>query len=133
MRDDLSGQVIVFNGEIYNYGELRPELKSVGSHFSSNSDTEVLLKRELRLHWLVASTERDGGVCPVGGEKARTHDESRPSRHQATLLVHCRWLLSFASDDQISLAYPAERLRNVRRSGFRIPLHIGVPHTLEGS
>ncbi|MBK9303629.1 MAG: asparagine synthase (glutamine-hydrolyzing) [bacterium] len=44
MRDDLSGRVIVFNGEIYNYGELRPELKSVGSHFSSNSDTEVLLK-----------------------------------------------------------------------------------------
>lgn len=34
---------LVFNGEIYNYRELRDELKAVGHHFSNDTDTEVIL------------------------------------------------------------------------------------------
>lgn len=34
---------LIFNGEIYNYRELRQELQSMGYSFHTNSDTEVLL------------------------------------------------------------------------------------------
>src|SRR3989338_2479096 len=34
---------IVFNGEIYNYQELRPELEKKGHRFSSDTDTEVIV------------------------------------------------------------------------------------------
>jgi asparagine synthase (glutamine-hydrolysing) len=34
---------IVFNGEIYNFPELRPELEAQGHHFSTHSDTETIV------------------------------------------------------------------------------------------
>lgn len=36
-------KIIVFNGEIYNYKELREDLKKKGYDFSTNSDTEVVI------------------------------------------------------------------------------------------
>lgn len=44
MRNLENGDVIVFNGEIYNFLELRERLSGIGVQFNTNSDTEVLLK-----------------------------------------------------------------------------------------
>ena len=51
---------LVLNGEIYNYKEIRRELESQGVTFTTNSDTEVLLKafRE----WNVAALDKLNGM-----------------------------------------------------------------------
>lgn len=43
MYNETGDIVIVFNGEIYNYQELREELINKGHVFSNNADTEVLI------------------------------------------------------------------------------------------
>ena len=58
---DASGRyTITFNGEIYNYLELRTELESLGSRFRSASDTEVLLEGFAR--WGTAVLPRLNGM-----------------------------------------------------------------------
>lgn len=44
MHDRESGNWIVYNGEIYNFREIRDELERLGTKFVSHSDTEVVLK-----------------------------------------------------------------------------------------
>jgi asparagine synthase (glutamine-hydrolysing) len=44
MVDSDTGLVIVFNGTIYNYPQLKHELKNKGHHFFSSGDTEVIIK-----------------------------------------------------------------------------------------
>ena len=43
MHSEDSNISIVFNGEIYNYIELRKELSTIGYRFRSNTDTEVII------------------------------------------------------------------------------------------
>jgi asparagine synthase (glutamine-hydrolysing) len=43
MHDALTGNAIVFNGEIYNFQQLRKDCELAGDIFKSNSDTEVIL------------------------------------------------------------------------------------------
>lgn len=42
-RSRCGGYVLIFNGEIYNYKEIKEELIDLGCSFDTNSDTEVLL------------------------------------------------------------------------------------------
>jgi len=51
---------IIFNGEIYNYLELRAELKDLGAVFITNSDTEVLLAAWMR--WGATSLSKLSGM-----------------------------------------------------------------------
>jgi asparagine synthase (glutamine-hydrolysing) len=43
MVNSVNGDVLTFNGEIYNFRELRGDLEAKGYQFRSQSDTEVLL------------------------------------------------------------------------------------------
>src|SRR3974390_1098317 len=44
MVDAVTGLVLVFNGEIYNYLELRTRLAGEGQAFQSTGDTAVMLR-----------------------------------------------------------------------------------------
>jgi asparagine synthase (glutamine-hydrolysing) len=60
MTDVSETMWIVFNGEIYNYRELRAELSALGSRFRSQSDTEVIL--ESYKQWGVECLKRLNGM-----------------------------------------------------------------------
>lgn len=57
------GSWVVFNGEIYNYVELREELKTYGCHFKTTSDTEVIL--EAYRTWGTACLDRFNGMWGI--------------------------------------------------------------------
>ena len=60
MHSAETGDVLVFNGEIYNYLELRAELEAAGTRFVSNSDTEVILRAYAA--WGLAAVPRFRGI-----------------------------------------------------------------------
>ncbi len=55
---------LIFNGEIYNFKELRKELEKVGYQFKTKSDTEVILHGYEE--WGVGCFERLNGMFAVG-------------------------------------------------------------------
>ncbi len=70
---DVEGRVcVVFNGEIYNYRELRTELEGKGHRFVTDSDTETILAafRE----WGDACVERLHGMFALAVFDTRTRD-----------------------------------------------------------
>jgi asparagine synthase (glutamine-hydrolysing) len=104
-----SGQVsIVFNGEIYNYIELRESLKRSGHTFVTNSDTEVILR--LYLEYGPESVRQLNGMFAFviydRAKKrlfaARDHFGIKPLYY----FVDDRHLL-FASEIKAILAHPA--------------------------
>src|ERR1019366_4767146 len=60
MHSTDGGLTIVFNGEIYNYVEIRQELKQCGHVFSTQSDTEVIL--EAYAKWGSECVQRFNGM-----------------------------------------------------------------------
>jgi asparagine synthase (glutamine-hydrolysing) len=63
MSSDDGSATVTFNGEIYNYLELREELLAKGHRFRSNSDTEVILAAYLQ--WGLSCFERLAGMFSI--------------------------------------------------------------------
>jgi len=59
-RGPLGDQVLLYNGEIYNYVEIRDELKAMGYVFETECDSEVLLKSDLK--WGQACLSKFNGM-----------------------------------------------------------------------
>jgi asparagine synthase (glutamine-hydrolysing) len=106
----VDGTTITFNGEIYNYVELRAELVRLGHSFRTTSDTEVLLRMYLqygddcirRLNGMFAFALYDAGRQRV--VFARDHFGIKPLYLQRS---HERVL--FASEIKGILEHPAAR------------------------
>lgn len=61
---DAEGQVqLVFNGEIYNYLDLRNELKTLGFVFKTQTDTEIILNSYK--HWGIECFRRFNGMFAI--------------------------------------------------------------------
>ncbi len=101
-------RVIVFNGEIYNFIELRRELEAAGRVFQTRSDTEVLLQGYE--HWGEAVVEKLNGMFAfviwdeMSGQVFVARD-----RFGEKPLYSCRLpdgKLAFASEIKALLAHP---------------------------
>ncbi len=71
MHDAETGNWIVYNGEIYNFRDIRDELQKAGTSFVSLSDTEVLLKAYAR--WGEDSLTKFRGMFAFALWDARRH------------------------------------------------------------
>jgi asparagine synthase (glutamine-hydrolysing) len=92
-------QSIVFNGEIYNYRELRVELSMLGYTFKTSSDTEVLL--QAWKHWGPDCLTRLEGMFAFAlwdGEQEKLY-LARDRFGEKPLFVHeCSDGIAFASE-----------------------------------
>ncbi|MBT5471041.1 MAG: asparagine synthase (glutamine-hydrolyzing) [Nitrospina sp.] len=72
-KSDDNRYILTYNGEIYNYIELREELKQLGFVFTTESDTEVFLKSYQA--WGIEAFERFEGMfaCAIHDNQTDTH------------------------------------------------------------
>jgi len=107
MRHEADGLTLVFNGEIYNFVELREELIALGHHFNSGSDTEVLL--EAYRAWDCDCLNRLDGMfafCLYDGPRKRLFLARDRAGEKPLFLWHRNGEFRFASELKALLADP---------------------------
>jgi asparagine synthase (glutamine-hydrolysing) len=105
MCDPRSGNVLVYNGEIYNFGILRRELEDAGDTFRGHSDTEVLLHALTR--WGPACLTRLQGMYAFAFYDAVAHRlilARDPAGIKPLYLAHVGDTWLFASEVRALLA-----------------------------
>ncbi len=125
--------VIVFNGEVYNYLEVRRELEHLGHRFRTRSDTEVVL--EAFRQWDTDGFSRLRGMFAVAlwSESRRRLVLARDRLGIKPLYYHRRGdELYFGSELKAILAHPeVERRLDLKGLDYYLSLnYVPCPHTL---
>ena len=107
-----NGLVLAYNGEIYNYLELREELKKRGWRFRTNSDTEVLMKsfRE----WGVKMFDRLNGMFAFA-----IYDKRRQKLFLARDIAGEKPLYYYQKGEDFMFASEAKAFLKVADPGYR--------------
>ncbi len=107
MADVTGRYVLTFNGEIYNYLELRSELKADGAEFRTASDSEVIL--EAYKAWGTACLDRFNGMFAFAIWDTRDHAlfAARDRYGEKPLLYAAKpGFFAFASEYKVLLTLP---------------------------
>jgi asparagine synthase (glutamine-hydrolysing) len=133
MADILQKVWITFNGEIYNYLELKQQLLQLGAKFYSGTDTEVIIQAYLQ--WGMAAFSRLRGIFAFGlydTERAFTY-LVRDSSGVKPLYYHIEnGQLSFASEVKaLKKAGVATEPDNTWKVRFLAYGHIPEPYTTQ--
>ena len=86
--------VLVFNGEIYNYQDLREELKAAGHEFVSNTDSETLIHGYEE--WGEKLVDRLRGMyafCNLGYKEEKIVCSERYFWNQTAILCEYEWYI----------------------------------------
>ena len=102
--------VLTYNGEIYNYREIRAELEAFGHQFRSTSDSEVVLNAWVE--WGAGCVPRFNGMFAfaVWDQRERALFLAR-DRYGIKPLYYAEWdrAFVFGSEQKALLAHPAAR------------------------
>ena len=92
------GLALVYNGELYNYRELRTELEKLGASFITSSDTEVVL--EAWRYWGAKALPRFPFRITEAGRSRADAPRSNLCRRlwrRSTGAYRCWWMAGFAA------------------------------------
>lgn len=131
---DVTGRLwLVFNGEIYNYRELRRELQGLGHRFASETDSEVILYAYRE--WGVGALDRLVGMFAFGlwdGERRQLLLVRDRLGIKPLYYHHSTGRIAFASETKALLALPdvERRLDPAATAAFFDFLWVPDPDTL---
>jgi asparagine synthase (glutamine-hydrolysing) len=133
MVDRSAAVVIVYNGEIYNFQELRDELLVSGHAFSTSSDTEVILKAYRQ--WGDDFVDRLRGMFAFAlwdAHRERLLLARDRFGEKPLFLYEAPGFLAFASEIKALLAIPGveRRLDTDALAGYLTYRYVPTPATL---
>ena len=129
----FDGLSIVFNGEIYNYNEIRSELIALGHQFQTHSDTEVILHswRE----WGEKSIDQWRGMFAIALLDQKTNEliciRDRAGVKPFNYYFHNNLFL-FGSEFKNLMAHPAfeKNISKAATASFLQYGYISAPHSI---
>lgn len=125
MRETIHGVTLVFNGEIFNFRELRESLRSLGHAFCGSSDTEVLLRGYIEWGTSVVTRLRGMFAFAIWDARAKSLFLARDRYGKKPLFYHFRsGVLHFASELDALISGLPER-PGISASGFADYMRFG--------